>query len=76
MMKEGIGMGKKIKVFHFGQCWQVYGKNSIEVPAHFTIEQAQAYVKKNWDEVGLAPDAEYLMDSDEPDFEDCEFGDY
>lgn len=64
---------EETKTFFFGQYWQVYGRNSTEVPAHFTIEQAIAYVKVNWSDIGLAPDASYVQDSDEPDFENCTF---
>ena len=61
------------KIFNFGQHWQVYGTNSIEVPAHFTIEQAIEYVKIKWDDIGLATEFSYVMDSDYPDFENCDF---
>lgn len=63
-----------MKRFYFGQYWELYGTNSIEVPDDFTIEQAQKYVKEHWDDVGLAPNANYVMDSDEPDFENSRFG--
>ena len=62
------------KTFYFGQYWQVYGTNSIKVPADFTLEQAIEYVKKHWADVGLASGASYVQDSDEPDFDNCDFG--
>ena len=63
-----------MKRFYFGQYWQVYGINSIEVPDNFTVEQAVAFVKENWADVGLADSADYVQDSDEPDFEGrCDF---
>jgi hypothetical protein len=55
--------------------WQVYGTNSVEVPDDFTIEQAIEYVKQNWDDVGLARNAEYVHGSDEMDCDCCDFGD-
>jgi len=61
------------KKFYFGQAWQVYGVNSVDVPAQFTVEQAKKYVEKIWDNVGLASSAEYVKGSDEPDFEHCGF---
>lgn len=64
----------KTKRFYFGQYWQVYGTNSIEVPEDFTIEQAKKYVKEIWDDVGLARESEYVKGSDEPDFDNCDFG--
>ena len=63
-----------MKRFYFGQHWQVYGTNSVEVPDSFTIEQAIEYVKENWDDIGLARGAEYVANSNEPDFECCDFG--
>ena len=62
------------KRFYFGQYWQVYGTNSVEVPSDFTIEQAIEYVMGIWDNVGLASGADYVQGSDEPDFEHCDFG--
>jgi|GEM_PF-3753890 len=64
---------KTTKTFTFGQFWQVGGQNSVEVPEHFTIEEARQYVLDNWDDVGLAPNASYVPDSDGPDFEHCGF---
>ena len=63
----------KIKRFYFGQHWQVYGTNFIEVPDDFTVEQAIEYTREHWSDVGLAKDAAYVQDSDEPDFECCRF---
>jgi len=63
------------KKFYFGQYWQVYGTNCIEVPAHFTLEQAIEFVQDKWDDVELASDASYVQCSDEPDFESCHFND-
>jgi hypothetical protein len=63
----------KTKTFNFGQSWQVYGTNCVQVPIHFSIEQAIAYVKTNWADMGLAPTSSYVQDSDEPDFENCDF---
>lgn len=62
-----------MKKFYFGQYWQSYGRNSIEVPDDFTIEQAQNYVKEHWDDIGLASSANYVSDSDEADFDNCGF---
>ena len=64
---------KTTKRFYFGQYWQLYGTNSIEVPAHFTIEEAMEHVRANWDDIGLASGASYVMGSDEPDFESGHF---
>jgi len=64
-----------MKKFYFGQSWQVYGTNSVEVPDDFTIEQAIEFVKKNWDDVGLANNPVYVQDSDEADFDCCDFED-
>lgn len=60
------------KRFNFGMCWKVYGTQSIEVPADFTYEQAEQYVKDHWNEIPL-PSGDYVEDSDEPDFEDSYF---
>jgi len=62
-----------MKKFYFGQYWQVYGTNSVEVPDDFSLDQAIEYVKKNWDSVGLARSSDYVQDSDAPDFECCGF---
>lgn len=62
-----------MKRFYFGQYWQVYGTNYMEVPDNFTIEQAIEYVKENWSKVGLSHSANYVTDSDEPEFESCKF---
>ena len=61
-----------MKTFHFGQLWQVYGTNSMEVPIDCTLETAMDYVRENWGKVSL-PSGEYVQDSDEPDFEACYF---
>ena len=63
------------KTFSFGQFWTVYGQNSVEVPADFTIEEAIQYVKKHRNEIGLADSPEYVDDTDRLDFECCEFED-
>ena len=63
-----------MKRFYFGQYWQVYGVNSVEVPEDFTREQAIDFVKENWADIGLASGADYVQDSDELDFESrCDF---
>ena len=67
---------KTTKEFNFGQYWQVYGTQSIMVPAHFTIEDAIEHVKAIWKNIGLATDPAYVLDSDVPDFENCDFGDW
>ena len=61
------------KRFYFNQVWQMYGKTSVEVPEDYTIEQSIEYVKAHWDDIPLAGIAEYLAESDVPDFECCEF---
>ena len=64
----------KMKKFHFGHYFQMYGSNCVEVPENFTLEQAMEYVKNNWGNIELPSDRSYVTDSDEPDFEGmCEF---
>ncbi len=63
----------KTKIFTFGMEWKMYGNQSVEVPADYTQEQAEGYVKEHWDEIALPSDGEYLTDSDVPDFEDSSF---
>jgi len=68
-----MDLKNETKTFTFGQYWQVYGTNSVQVPARFTIEQAKEYVKSIWDDVGLASSASYVNGSDKSDFENCGF---
>ena len=63
----------KTKTFYFGHYWQMYGTNSIEVPADFTVEQAIEYVNEHWADIKL-PSGEYIHDSDEPNFCESECG--
>ena len=64
----------KTKKFYFGHYWQVYATNSVDVPADFTIEQAIKHVKEIWKDIGLPSGSDYVQDSDEPDFDCCDFG--
>jgi hypothetical protein len=62
------------KTFHFGQYWQEYSANSVEVPKYFTLEQAVQYVKDNWDDIGINfSGSEYIDDSAELDEDGIEF---
>lgn len=61
------------KTFTFGVVYQSYGKQSVEVPARIkTREEAMAWVKEHWSEIPLPSDADYVPESDQPDFENCE----
>lgn len=61
------------KTFTFGVVYQSYGKQSVEVPARIkTREEAMAWVREHWNEIPLPSDADYVPESDQPDFENCE----
>lgn len=65
-------MVSKTKKFYFGVYWTEYGTQTIDVPANFTLKEAERYVKDHWDKIEL-PEGDYVTDSDEPDFENSSF---
>ena len=57
------------KHVNFGMFWQVYGRQTIELPDDIdeTDEDAVVeYIKSVWDEIAL-PTGSYIQDSDEFD---------
>ena len=62
-----------MKTFYFGVAWTEYGHAAVEVPEDFTIEEAKAYVLEHWDEIKLPDKHDYIPESDEPDFDYCDF---
>ena len=68
-----MSVKNKTKTFNFGIYWQVYGNTSVEVPIDYTTEKAMEYVREHWDDVDLPGNGEYVQDSDEPDFDCCDF---
>lgn len=62
-----------MKKFLFKTYWEVYGKSEVNVPDDFTIEQAEEYVRKHFEEFPL-PRIDGQVDySWEPDFEGSTF---
>lgn len=53
---------------------QAYYKNSIEVPADFSREQALDYAREHLEDIPLG-ELEYVTDSDQLDEENCDFAD-
>ncbi len=66
-------MADKTKKFTFGMAYQAYGYVTVDVPANFTQEEAEQYVREHFDEYGLPEESQYLTDSAEPDFEQSGF---
>lgn len=62
-----------MKPFNFGIEYKMYGTKTVMVPDDFTQEQAEHYVLDHWSEVDLPRNAEYIPDSDVPDFENSDF---
>ena len=66
-------MKQKYKYFNFAMEYKMRGIKSVKVPADFTQEQAEQYVRDHFDEYSLPEKSEYLTDSAEPDFEHSGF---
>ena len=57
------------KHVNFGMFWQVYGRQTIELPDDIDEKDEDAvidYIKSVWDEIAL-PTGSYIQDSDEFD---------
>ena len=61
------------KNFKFKVVYTMVGDAEMAVPADFTQEQAEEYVRDHWAEVKLPKNGGYLGDSAEPDFEQSSF---
>ena len=61
------------KKFTFGVVFQSYGRKTVNIPASIkTWKEAQEWVREHWNKISLPNDAEYVIGSYEPDFEECE----
>ena len=55
----------------FGMCWQVYGRQTIDLPDDIDptdILAVKEYILSNWDDIPL-PSGDYICGSDEFDDE-------
>lgn len=66
-------MEQKYKWFNFGMQYSMYGTKSVKVPADFTQEQAEEYVREHWDDIDLPSNADYLAASAVADFDCSDF---
>lgn len=61
---------KPMKTVTFGMIWQVYGKQTIEVPDDLDTtneENVRDYIRDNWADIPLPTDSDYVAESDELD---------
>lgn len=61
-------MGQKTKRFIFAMEHKECGMQAIDVPADYTQEQAEEYVREHWDEIELPRNTKYVPNSATPDF--------
>lgn len=62
-----------MKTFNLTIVCKAYYNSSIEVPDHFTREQALEYAKAHLSEVPIVDGLEYVSGSDELDGDNCDF---
>lgn len=56
----------------FGMYWQAYGRQQWEVPDGSTEEEAIQYILRDWGDIPLPTDSDYVSGSDELDYESIE----
>lgn len=62
-----------MKQFNVTIVCQASYTSSIDVPDHYTKEQAIEYAKEHINEISIKSDLEYISDSDILDEENCDF---
>lgn len=61
------------KTFYLTVCCNAYYNSSVEVPDHFTREEALEYAKTHLEDVPIADGLEYVSGSDTLDEDNCDF---
>lgn len=64
---------EQTKRLHIKMAYTFVGDTYIDVPAELTLEEAAEYAQEHLSEIPVAENAEYIMDSDYFDLDDCEF---
>lgn len=64
---------EQTKRLHIKMAYTFVGDTYIDVPAELTLEEAAEYAQEHLSEIPVAENAEYILDSDYFDLDDCEF---
>lgn len=64
---------EQTKRLHIKMAYTFVGDTYIDVPAELTLEEAAEYAQEHLSEIPVAKNAEYILDSDNFDLDDCEF---
>lgn len=69
-------MDNEYKNFRFGVFFSRYGLTTVRVPIDFSKEEAERYVRDNWDSIELPLRTDIVEGSEKPDFDSAEFTEY
>lgn len=68
-----FNLKRGLKRLNIKMAYTFVGDTYIDVPKNFSLEEAMKYAQKHLDKIPIAPNTEYVPDSDNFELEDCSF---